>query len=176
MDRPGEERAGLNEATLGEGGMPGSRTGRPGMRAAGPASAGMVEGGAGTGDQGAGPAGVAGEVPPAEATRGAAAAAGDAPVVPGGAAATAPASGDGEAAGVAALEERLERFRERFARARREIERVVVGQPQVVSEVLWALLAGGHVLLEGVPGLGKTALVRALGRVLGLRFSRIQFT
>ncbi|WPD18637.1 AAA family ATPase [Thermaerobacter composti] len=77
---------------------------------------------------------------------------------------------------MAALEERLERFRERFARARREIERVVVGQPQVVSEVLWALLAGGHVLLEGVPGLGKTALVRALGRVLGLRFSRIQFT
>src|SRR5690606_12496374 len=177
MERPGEERAGLNEATLGESGMPGSRMGSPGMRAAEPASAGMVEGGAGAGDQESGPARVArGEAPPAEAARGTAAAAGDAAVVPGGAAATPTASGDGEAAGVAALEERLERFRERFARARREIERVVVGQQQVVSEVLWALLAGGHVLVEGVPGLGKTALVRALGRVLGLRFSRIQFT
>ncbi|HEY8415706.1 MAG TPA: AAA family ATPase [Thermaerobacter sp.] len=85
-------------------------------------------------------------------------------------------NGGDVAVSVAALEKRLKRFQERFTLAREAVERVVVGQQQVVSEVFWALLAGGHVLLEGVPGLGKTALVRALGRVLGLQFSRIQFT
>jgi len=53
---------------------------------------------------------------------------------------------------------------------------VVVGQHDVVEQVLWALLAGGHVLLEGNPGLGKTLLVRTLASCLDLRFSRIQFT
>ena len=57
-----------------------------------------------------------------------------------------------------------------------EIARVIVAQDAVVADVLTALLAGGHVLLEGVPGLGKTLLVRTLGEVLDLRFSRIQFT
>ncbi|MDQ2828886.1 MAG: MoxR family ATPase [Chloroflexota bacterium] len=56
------------------------------------------------------------------------------------------------------------------------IGRVVVGQHEVVRQVLIAVLAGGHVLLEGVPGLGKTLLVRTLGQTLSLRFSRVQFT
>jgi len=53
---------------------------------------------------------------------------------------------------------------------------VVVGQGGVIEEVLTALVAGGHVLLEGVPGLGKTLLVRTLGQVTGLKFARVQFT
>jgi MoxR-like ATPase len=57
-----------------------------------------------------------------------------------------------------------------------EISRAVVGQAQVIDEVLAAMLAGGHVLVEGVPGLGKTLLVRALAKTFGGRFSRIQFT
>src|SRR5438105_3349968 len=56
------------------------------------------------------------------------------------------------------------------------IAQVVVGQRPVVRQALVAMLAGGHVLLEGVPGLGKTLLVRSIGQVLSLRFSRIQFT
>ena len=59
---------------------------------------------------------------------------------------------------------------------RREIGKVIVGQQHVVDGVLICLLAGGHVLLEGVPGLGKTTLLRTLGRVLHLKYSRIQFT
>ncbi len=61
-------------------------------------------------------------------------------------------------------------------RLRQEIGRVLVGQAEVVGQVLIALFADGHVLLEGVPGLGKTLLVRTLGQALGLKFSRIQFT
>lgn len=59
---------------------------------------------------------------------------------------------------------------------RTEVERAFIGQPDVLEEILIALLAGGHVLLEGVPGLGKTLLVRALGRSLGCQYARIQFT
>lgn len=59
---------------------------------------------------------------------------------------------------------------------RREIGKIIVGQQDVVDGVLICLLAGGHVLLEGVPGLGKTTLLRTLGRVLNLKYSRIQFT
>ena len=61
-------------------------------------------------------------------------------------------------------------------RVRKEIGKIIVGQQDVVDGVLICLLAGGHVLLEGVPGLGKTTLLRTLGRVLHLRYSRIQFT
>lgn len=68
------------------------------------------------------------------------------------------------------------RFRDAYAALRREIGTVVVGQDRVVDETLIALFAGGHVLLEGVPGLGKTLLVRTLSEGLGLAFSRIQFT
>src|SRR5579859_6933638 len=57
-----------------------------------------------------------------------------------------------------------------------ELRKVIVGQHEAVRQVLMALFAGGHVLLEGVPGLGKTLLVRTLGDVLSLRFNRIQFT
>jgi len=59
---------------------------------------------------------------------------------------------------------------------RQEISKIIVGQRDVVDGVLICLLAGGHVLLEGVPGLGKTTLLRTLSRVLHLKYSRIQFT
>jgi MoxR-like ATPase len=59
---------------------------------------------------------------------------------------------------------------------REEIGRIIVGQQDVVDGVLICLLAGGHVLLEGVPGLGKTTLLRTLSQVLNLKYSRIQFT
>jgi MoxR-like ATPase len=67
-------------------------------------------------------------------------------------------------------------FVERARRIEDELRKVIVGQEDAVRHVLIALLAGGHVLLEGVPGLGKTLLVRTLGDVLSLRFNRIQFT
>src|SRR6202162_2993919 len=57
-----------------------------------------------------------------------------------------------------------------------EIGKVIVGQQSVVDGVLACLVAGGHVLLEGVPGLGKTTLLRTLARTLQLKYSRIQFT
>jgi MoxR-like ATPase len=59
---------------------------------------------------------------------------------------------------------------------RREIAKIIVGQQDVIDGVLICLLAGGHVLLEGVPGLGKTTLLRTLARVLHLKYARIQFT
>jgi MoxR-like ATPase len=69
-----------------------------------------------------------------------------------------------------------EQFRSRAAAMESEIGKVIVGQRSVVRHVLTAILSGGHVLLEGVPGLGKTMLIRTLGQVLDLKFSRIQFT
>jgi len=65
---------------------------------------------------------------------------------------------------------------DRLDQVRREIGKIIVGQENVVDGVLICLLAGGHVLLEGVPGLGKTTLLRTLARALHLRYSRIQFT
>ncbi|MFI5302715.1 MAG: AAA family ATPase [Polyangiales bacterium] len=59
---------------------------------------------------------------------------------------------------------------------RHGVGRVLVGQDEVIEQVLWGLVAGGHVLLEGAPGLGKTLLVRALSASIDLKFSRIQFT
>ncbi|HSD83229.1 MAG TPA: AAA family ATPase, partial [Anaerolineae bacterium] len=70
----------------------------------------------------------------------------------------------------------VDQFREQAARIEAEIGRVIVGQSAVVRGTLIGILAGGHVLLEGVPGLGKTMLIRTLGQVLNLKFSRIQFT
>ncbi len=58
----------------------------------------------------------------------------------------------------------------------RELCSIVIGQDRVIRELLLALLAGGHILLEGVPGLGKTLLVRTLSDALALKFARIQFT
>jgi MoxR-like ATPase len=72
--------------------------------------------------------------------------------------------------------EAAERVRERLQAVESALNRVIVGQTEVVREVLMALVAGGHVLLEGVPGLGKTLLVRTLGHVTGLAFGRVQFT
>lgn len=65
---------------------------------------------------------------------------------------------------------------ERLQTAVSEVQKVVVGQEQAVSELFIGLLSGGHVLIEGTPGLGKTLLVRTLGTVCGMKFSRIQFT
>ena len=70
----------------------------------------------------------------------------------------------------------LPRFRERLGQLTAELGRVVVGQEEVVRQVLAAILAGGHVLLEGVPGLGKTLLCRTVAQALELTFRRIQFT
>ena len=73
-------------------------------------------------------------------------------------------------------QEKVAAFRQDFARLEEEIGKVIVGQRAVVRGVLTALFAGGHCLLEGVPGLGKTLLVRTLGKALRLKFNRIQFT
>jgi MoxR-like ATPase len=59
---------------------------------------------------------------------------------------------------------------------RTELQKALIGQTAVIDDVLSALIAGGHVLIEGVPGLGKTLLVRALARCFGGEFARIQFT
>ncbi|MCU0687317.1 MAG: AAA family ATPase, partial [Polyangiaceae bacterium] len=74
------------------------------------------------------------------------------------------------------LEARLTHAAHAAARLRQAIGAVIVGQAAVVDQVLWGLFAGGHVLLEGAPGLGKTLLVKTLSQALALRFSRIQFT
>ncbi|MFH0980375.1 MAG: AAA family ATPase [Planctomycetota bacterium] len=70
----------------------------------------------------------------------------------------------------------LSEFRTALRAIREELQRVIVGQETVLDGVLAALFLNGHVLLEGVPGLGKTLLVRTLGVALGLKFNRIQFT
>ena len=69
----------------------------------------------------------------------------------------------------AALTQRTDAIREQVSRA-------FIGQPEVLDQILIALLAGGHVLIEGVPGLGKTLLVRALAQALALDYARVQFT
>jgi MoxR-like ATPase len=70
----------------------------------------------------------------------------------------------------------VERFQRTASAILDEVRRVIVGQEEVLRGALICLLAGGHVLLEGVPGLGKTRMVRALGEALDLRYSRVQFT
>ena len=73
-------------------------------------------------------------------------------------------------------EEQIQSFRQSHAALRAEIGKVIVGHDAIVEGTLISVLAGGHVLLEGVPGLGKTLLVRTLSEVLDLSFNRIQFT
>lgn len=75
-----------------------------------------------------------------------------------------------------AVEKALVGVTSRLKEVERAIGKVIVGQEDVVHQVLISMLAGGHVLLEGIPGLGKTALVRAVAGVTGLSFRRIQFT
>lgn len=67
-------------------------------------------------------------------------------------------------------------FQHKFDLLKSEVQKMIVGQDELVERVLIAIIAGGHVLLEGVPGLGKTMLVRSLSQALSLQFSRIQFT
>ncbi len=75
-----------------------------------------------------------------------------------------------------ATEQEILSFRDTVEKIHREIAKEIVGQQAVVSHLVLAMIAGGNVLLEGVPGLGKTRLVRTLSRVFDLPFSRIQFT
>jgi len=70
----------------------------------------------------------------------------------------------------------LESYRHTFERIHQETSKVLLGQGDIIEHTLLALLAGGHVLIEGVPGLGKTLLVRALSHVLGVEHKRLQFT
>jgi MoxR-like ATPase len=74
------------------------------------------------------------------------------------------------------MQQRAEEFGRRYRAVREEIGRVIVGHDDIVHGVLTALFVGGHCLLEGVPGLGKTLLVRAMSQALDLDFNRIQFT
>jgi MoxR-like ATPase len=74
------------------------------------------------------------------------------------------------------LKGQLDRFRADFESLKREVGKVIVGHEDIVEGTLTALIAGGHVLLEGVPGLGKTLLVKTLSDALHLKFQRIQFT
>ncbi|MFT5733599.1 MAG: MoxR-like ATPase [Planctomycetota bacterium] len=75
-----------------------------------------------------------------------------------------------------AAREDAQAFIETFQTIKGEVSKMMVGQDDVIDGVLTALMAGGHVLLEGVPGLGKTMMVSSLGRAVHLSFSRIQFT
>ena len=74
------------------------------------------------------------------------------------------------------MQQRAEEFRERYQAIQEQIARVIVGHDEIVHGVLTCLFVGGHCLLEGVPGLGKTMLIRTLAETLDLKFSRIQFT
>jgi MoxR-like ATPase len=74
------------------------------------------------------------------------------------------------------MQQRVEEFRRAYGKIHREITKVIVGHSDTVHGILTCLFVGGHALLEGVPGLGKTLLVRTLSQVLDLAFNRIQFT
>jgi len=74
------------------------------------------------------------------------------------------------------VERRVEEFRDHFKRVCEEVSRVIVGNDEVIAGVMTCLLVKGHVLLEGIPGVGKTKLVQTLADVTHLKFSRIQFT
>lgn len=76
----------------------------------------------------------------------------------------------------AAIDQQVEGFQRHFTAVKQEVAKVIVGYDDIIESVIMALLANGHVLLEGVPGLGKTRLVSTLADVVHLKFSRIQFT
>ncbi|MEM6279202.1 MAG: MoxR family ATPase [Verrucomicrobiota bacterium] len=81
-----------------------------------------------------------------------------------------------EVASDAEAKAEVEAFRKTFEDLRAEIAKFIVGQEEIVEDVLIAIVCGGHVLLEGVPGLGKTALVSTIAKAMHLDFSRVQFT
>jgi len=74
------------------------------------------------------------------------------------------------------IETELKQAREKLAELKTEIKRLIVGYDEVIDQIIIGLLSGGHILLEGVPGIGKTLLVKTLSQALGLGFARIQFT
>ena len=80
------------------------------------------------------------------------------------------------AAPQASPDQRVAEFRKTFSRAEQEVGRVIVGHQDVIRKLLTALFSGGHILIEGVPGLGKTLMCKAAADTLGLSFKRIQFT
>ncbi|MBM3290167.1 MAG: AAA family ATPase, partial [Candidatus Hydrogenedentes bacterium] len=82
----------------------------------------------------------------------------------------------GATAPAKSFEENASAFIESFRAIQREIGKVIVGQSHLIEDALTGLLAGGHVLLEGVPGIGKTLLVHSLANAIHCRFSRVQFT
>jgi MoxR-like ATPase len=77
---------------------------------------------------------------------------------------------------IADIERRMQVARTAFDQVQAEMARVIVGHQELIEQIFIALVCGGHCLLEGVPGLGKTLIVRSLGEILSLSFSRIQFT
>jgi len=85
-------------------------------------------------------------------------------------------SGDGDGRIADGDFEDLKRLRAATERLRKELAKVIVGQDQVIEQMLIALMAGGHVILEGVPGLAKTLMISTLARCLSLSFNRVQFT
>src|SRR5215213_4912925 len=76
----------------------------------------------------------------------------------------------------AEIERRMQVARSAFDQVQDEMARVIVGHEELIEQIFIALVCGGHCLLEGVPGLGKTLIVRSLGEILSLSFSRVQFT
>ncbi len=75
-----------------------------------------------------------------------------------------------------AIEKEISQFHKQYAAVQQEMGRVIVGNVDVISSIMSCLLTRGHVLLEGIPGLGKTKIVQTLSDVLNLKFNRIQFT
>jgi MoxR-like ATPase len=74
------------------------------------------------------------------------------------------------------FQRKIKFYVDQFARVRKEMRKVVVGQDHVVDALMEALIANGHVLVEGIPGVGKTLVIRTLAKITGCQFSRIQFT
>src|SRR5271170_1796703 len=74
------------------------------------------------------------------------------------------------------IQQLCDNFRNDYRGVKAEVSKAIVGHEEIIDGVLTCLFVGGHALLEGVPGLGKTALIRTLASALNLKFSRIQFT
>lgn len=74
------------------------------------------------------------------------------------------------------FEQTVIHYQQRFSQVRKEMAKVVVGQQDIINDLLEALIANGHVLVEGIPGIAKTLTIRALAAVTGAQFSRVQFT